>query len=361
MKGRKQFILIALAVLLLVSGCGAKHASYVSAPAAAAEMAYADDYEYYAEAPAAAAYGSSNSMASYEEKKPEPEPEQAAEYGKKIIYNGYMTIRADDPSEALNSIKVMCESAGGYLSSSYSRTNGNGSAYATATFRIPADKLEQFMADIATVGEQTESNISSDDITQSYYDIQARLNSAKAEEQQLLALYDKCESIEDILKVREQLASVRSQIESYQATINVWNSQVSYATLELTIRETEKTPVQEKKPLIEVWKASDVWNKMKTGVQNSGRFLLNALYAVGIFLAYLIVPVVILGGIGVGLYFLFRPAVRKHREKVRARQEQQIAERERRKAERAKKSAESAQKAVPDTGNKEENQEKKEA
>ena len=360
MKGRKQFILIALAVLLLVSGCSAKQASHGSAPTAvAAEMdiAYPEELEYYAEAAAVPPSASSGS-GSYQEKGQEPVSEQAGQYGKKIIYNGYMTIRAEDPAETLKSIQVMCENAGGYLSSSYTRSNGSGGIYASATFRIPAEKLERFMADIATVGEQTESNISSDDITQSYYDIQARLNSAKAEEQQLLALYDRCESIEDILMVREQLASVRSQIESYQATINVWNSQVSYATLELNIRETEKTVVQGKKPLIEVWKASDVWDKMKTGVQNSGRFLLNALSAIGIFLAYLIVPVLVLGGIGIGLYFLFRPAVRKHRKKVRDRQEKEIAERERRKAERAKKNAESAQKVIPDTENKEEDPEK---
>ena len=94
--------------------------------------------------------GSSNSASSYQEKV--PEPEEAPEYGKKIIYNGHMTIRAEDPSEALKSIQIMCENAGGYLSSSYSRHNDSGSTYATATFRIPADKLEQFMADIKFKG-----------------------------------------------------------------------------------------------------------------------------------------------------------------------------------------------------------------
>lgn len=357
MKGRKQFILIALVFALLVTGC-AKSAS-VSAPyVAMAEEAMA--YDYYAEAPTAMAPSGSSNSASYQDKTAETVPEQQEEYGKKIIYNGHMTIRAEDPSEALKSIQIMCENAGGYLSSSYSRHNDSGSTYATATFRIPADKLEQFMADIATVGEQTESNISSDDITQSYYDIEARLNSAKAEEKQLLALYDRCDTIEDVLKVREQLASVREKIESYQATINVWNSQVAYATLELNIREKEKTVVQEKSNLIELWKASDVWEKMKVGVQNSGRFLLNALGAIGIFLAYIIVPVLILGGIGVGLYFLFRPAVRKHRAKVQEKQAKQLAERERRKAERAKKNAASAPEAGPDTENNQDAQEKAE-
>ena len=355
----KKIVLIALALVLLVSGCAKSTSAPLYMHADSAVAAEAMEYDYYAEAPAMAPSGSSNSASSYQEKV--PEPEETAEYGKKIIYNGHMTIRAEDPSEALKSIQSMCENAGGYLASSYSRTNGSGSAYATATFRIPADKLEQFMADIATVGEQTESNISSNDITQSYYDIQARLESAKAEEKQLLALYDRCDTIEDVLKVREQLASVRERIESYQATINVWNSQVSYATLELTIREKEKTAVQEKSKLIEVWKASDVWEKMKTGVQNSGRFLLNALSAIGIFLAYIIVPVVILGGIGVGLYFLFRPAVRKHRAKVQEKQAKQIAERERRKAERAKKNAAPAPEAGSDAENKEDALNKTEA
>ncbi|MPM95438.1 hypothetical protein SDC9_142592 [bioreactor metagenome] len=46
--------------------------------------------------------------------------------------------------------------------------------------------------------------------------------------------------------------------------------------------------------LIQLWKASDTWNRMSRGFQNSARFVVNAIGAIGIFLAVAILPVGIL-------------------------------------------------------------------
>ena len=71
--------------------------------------------------------------------------------------------------------------------------------------------------------------------------MQARLNNAKAEEQQLLEILAQCKTIEEILAVRQSLTSVRADIESYTAQMNLWDNLVSYATLNVTINRTPKT------------------------------------------------------------------------------------------------------------------------
>jgi len=209
---------------------------------------------------------------------------------KKIVYTADMTMTVDDPSIALQTLLDKTESLGGYVSSSYATTDDDGTTYAYATLKVPADQLEALVTAANALGKVNDYRLSSDDISLSYYDMQARLDNAKAEEQQLLAILAQCETVEEILAVRQSLTSVRADIESYTAQMNLWDNLVAYATLNVTINRTPKTAVEGENELIQMWKASDVWDKMSRGFQNSARFVVNAIGAIGIFLAVAAIP-----------------------------------------------------------------------
>lgn len=209
---------------------------------------------------------------------------------RKIIYNANMTVTADDPAAALNALLEKAEALGGYVSGSYSTTDELGTDYAYVTLKVPADQLDALVSEANALGKVKDYRLSSDDISLSYYDMQARLNNAKAEEQQLLQILAKCETVEEILAVRQSLTSVRSDIESYTAQINLWDNLVSYATLNVTLNRTPRSAVEGENELIAMWRASDVWNRMSRGFQNSARFVVNAIGAIGIFLAVVAIP-----------------------------------------------------------------------
>ncbi|MBA4347234.1 MAG: hypothetical protein C0413_00050 [Clostridiales bacterium] len=205
-----------------------------------------------------------------------------------------MTVTVDDPATALNTLVEKAKSLGGYISSSYATTDDAGTNYAYATLKVPAEQLDALITAANALGKVNDYRLGSDDISLSYYDIQARLDSAKAEEQQLLEILAKCDTVEEILAVRQSLSSVRADIESYTAQINLWDNLVAYATLTVTINRTPKTAVEGENELIQMWKASDVWNKMSRGFQNSARFVVNAIGAIGIFIAIALIPAGIL-------------------------------------------------------------------
>ena len=213
---------------------------------------------------------------------------------RKIVYTADMTITADDPALALKTLLDKAKSLGGYISSSYSTTDDAGTNYAYATLKVPADQLETLVTAANALGKVNDYRLSSDDISLSYYDMKARLDNAKAEEQQLLEILAQCKTVEEILAVRQSLSSVRADIESYTAQMNLWDNLVAYATLNITVSRTPKTAVEGENELIQMWKASDVWNKMSRGFQNSARFVINAIGAVGIFLAVAAIPAGIL-------------------------------------------------------------------
>jgi hypothetical protein len=213
---------------------------------------------------------------------------------RKIVYNADMTVTVDDPAASLAALVEKAKSLGGYVSGSYSTTDDLGTNYAYATLKVPAEQLDALITAANALGKVNDYRLSSDDISQTYYDIQARLTNAKAEELQLLDILDRCETVEEILAVRQSLTSVRADIESYTAQINLWDNLVAYATLNITINRTPKTAVEGENELINMWKASDVWKKMARGFQNSARFVVNAIGAIGIFIAIALIPATVL-------------------------------------------------------------------
>lgn len=304
-----RILALVLALLLLATGCASasKDAAYgvggmvaetesysvqstASAPAAAAPMEEAVAEEVMMDKVENGASGSTAAQ-------------KTEAYAKKIIYTAYLRIRADAPQEAAAAAEQACTALGGYVAASYNTTYTNGTAYASATLKVPAEQLETLVDQLSALGTKEELQLTSDDVTRSYYDVQARLTAAKAEEKTLLALLSDCETVEEVLLVREQLSYVRGEIESYQASINLWDHQVAFATVELTVRETEKTAVEGEDNKIELWKASDVARRIANGFDNSWRFLLNAVSAIGIALSYTLLPAAVLAVI---VYVLVR-------------------------------------------------------
>ena len=292
-----------VAVCLFLTACGSGNARVMGKAASAApaavyteSMAMAEDsmaYNGYAYASdEETGYAPEPSPARGSVMPAEEVPADAAV--RKIIYNAGMTITADDPEKALSNLCDMAVSLCGYVASSYTTNDDFGANYANATLKVPAESLDTLVNAAGGQGRIDDYNLSSSDISQSYYDVKARLDSAKAEEKALLEILDDCKSVEDVLAVRESLLCVRSEIESYQGQINLWDNLVSYATLDVSIRRTPRTVVEEKNDLIELWKASDVWQNMKDGFVNSARFVVNAVGAIGIFIAIAIIPAGIL-------------------------------------------------------------------
>ena len=287
MKTQRAILALFLsAAMLLTLGCAARATNESVAYAPEPESA---SYDYAASQSAAdeAGYAGTDTTAG-------STVSQSGQPGdfdvRKIVYNADMTITADDPAAALEALTAKAESLGGYLSGSYATTDDVGTTYATATIKVPADQLDTLVNAANALGKVDDYRLSSDDISLSYYDMQARLDNAKAEEQQLLEILAKCETVEDILAVRESLTGVRADIESYTAQMNLWDNLVAYATLSVTIDRTPQTAVQGEKELISIWRASDVWGRMTKGFQNSARFMVNAIGAIGIFLAIAVIP-----------------------------------------------------------------------
>ena len=114
----------------------------------------------------------------------------------------------------------MAEAMGGFVVSSYVYKTAYGNEgltadQATITVRVPADKLDEALADQGRGRREVRSeNISGEDVTQQYTDLQSRLRNLDAAEAQLLDIMKGATKTEDVLAVYNQLVQVRGEIEA---------------------------------------------------------------------------------------------------------------------------------------------------
>ena len=155
---------------------------------------------------------------------------------------------------------------GGYVES---KNLYNGSAYSgyyrrtlSMTVRIPAEKADEFVAQVGENSNIVSSNEQVDDVTLQYVDTESHVKALETEQERLLSLLEKAETLEDILALEQRLTNVRYELENYASYLRTLDNQVTYATIKLSITEVkEYTPVIEEEPT--------VWQRIGTGFRRS--------------------------------------------------------------------------------------------
>ncbi len=144
---------------------------------------------------------------------------EAASTDRLVIKNADLQIVVEDPPAVMDAITQMAESMGGYVVSAnlYQTTLEGGVKVprASITIRVPAEKLNDALAQIKAHSDQLplREDISSQDVTSEYTDLNSRLRNLEAAEAQLQKIMEDAYKTEDVLRVYQQLTDVRQQIE----------------------------------------------------------------------------------------------------------------------------------------------------
>ena len=158
---------------------------------------------------------------------------------RQVIYQAYVSIEVKTVSAALTQVQTIAQSLGG-LVDSMSSSGGPDQEQATITIRVPQDQFFVALDKLQGLGTVQSQNLSTQDVTEQFIDLQARLKSAQAEEQSLLALLDKAQTVGDIISIQQQLTEVRSQIETLQGQLNYIENRVDMSTITVTLSTPAK-------------------------------------------------------------------------------------------------------------------------
>lgn len=169
---------------------------------------------------------------------------------------------------------------GGYIQTSAISGEDKGSSGRLATYvlRIPAAKLDDFLAKIKTDGNVLSQSNKIDDITLQYSDTETRLASLRIEQETLMRLLERAETIEDIITIQDRLTNVRWQVESYEAQKRLMDNQVEYSVLNISLAEVKDlTPVEAENYLTEAARRfNQAWKDFVKGIRTFSLDLISA-------------------------------------------------------------------------------------
>lgn len=252
--------------------------------------------------------------------------------GRKIIKNADLSLQTLEYDSFLSGLSSTIKELGGYIESSNTDDNSyakHSLRYARLSVRIPSEKLDSFLSTIGEMANITNTNIYTEDVTLSYVDTESRLKSMRVEQETLLSLLEKAETVEDIIIIQNRLSEVRYQIEGYESRLRVFDNQINYSTVNLNIREVEReTQIQKETPGEEMARRlAENWEDLKDGTERFGiDFVSN--------LPYIILWVIILVIPGIIVLIATRKLRKSSREKKKQRKAEKKAAKEAAKAQK---------------------------
>lgn len=271
MKHRK---LLALAAILMMLILCASLLSSCSSPATDSYAGSAGKNDAYANEEATPVPGISTDATNA------PLVNMEGKQGTKIIKTFRLRAETTEFDNAISALHTLIANNGGYVEAS-STANQSLSGYsqlysrhATYTLRIPAENAEAFVASIGSTLHLTSNESTVQDVSETYYSIEARLQELRVERDSLLEVLESPEVTKDYqmwLTVKARLSEVTQQIAVYQGQLNGYDSKVAYSTVHLDLSEViNYSAVSEDNSFGARLSAafSDGWNNFVKGAQN---------------------------------------------------------------------------------------------
>ncbi|MFM7131946.1 MAG: DUF4349 domain-containing protein [bacterium] len=159
---------------------------------------------------------------------------------RRIIY----TATVDLVTEAIDSIEPklleMLKAAGGFVADTNQTGASGGQRSGTWRVRVPVDQYDGFLQKVRTLGEVQSVNVTSQDVTDEFVDVSARVAAKKVQETRLIDLIKNAVGkLDEVLKVEAELARVRGEIERMEGRIRVLKDQTELTTITITVREVK--------------------------------------------------------------------------------------------------------------------------
>lgn len=227
--------------------------------------------------------------------RPQPSP-------RKLIRTVDLALVVRDTEAAARQVEALASSLGGFVSDVNAQRSENLLEY-QMTLRVPAERLTEALGALRKLAVRVEGErLATEDVTDRYIDLDARMRTLKATEDELRELLaesrERQRKVEDIMSIYRELTEIRSQIEQIQGQLNAFDRLVALSTLRVTLRSDLATA-----PVVR-----DEWRPLAM-IRGSARVLvevLKGLANVVIFLVIVVVPLVVLVGIPIWLLLRLR-------------------------------------------------------
>jgi preprotein translocase subunit SecG len=195
---------------------------------------------------------------------------------RKIIRNASLDLEATDVVTAYESLLAWAAQYGGY-ETRRNQQRVNDIISIDAQIKIKPEYLDALLDYAKTLGDVINTQISTEDITDSYYDIQTRLKSMELSLESYYGYLAKAKTIDESLSVQSQINNLTVEIESLKGRLKLWDSLLAESVVTIRLRQTND-PIKIKKDID--WSTlsfADMGYLMKSGLASVANILVNIL------------------------------------------------------------------------------------
>jgi hypothetical protein len=156
---------------------------------------------------------------------------------RKLIKNGDLSFETDNIKKTKGSVETICKEFNAYISNE-NQNNFEERIQYNQTIRVPADKFDILVQRIEAYAVKVDSkNINTQDVTEEFIDVEARLKTKKELEARYREILKQAKTVQDIVSIEGQISNVRSEIESMEGRLNFLKNQVGFSTLNVSYYE----------------------------------------------------------------------------------------------------------------------------
>jgi hypothetical protein len=160
---------------------------------------------------------------------------------RKIIRNADITMEVASTTDAQHRVTQIAESHGGFVVTSEAKQRENidpskRTVDIKLVVRVPATRFGVVFDEIKQLaGNLPEANVTGQDVTEDFIDLEARIKTQKALEFQFLEIMKQARNVNDALEIQRQIADVRTDIEKLEGRKRFLENRSSLSTITVNI------------------------------------------------------------------------------------------------------------------------------
>jgi hypothetical protein len=159
-----------------------------------------------------------------------------AQYQLRIIRDGRVDLRVEPSTfgQAAAQLRTIAEDLGGYLAGGETHLEEIEDVKYTVgwfTLRVPEDRFEEALAKVDGMGERLNLQVSSQDVTEEYVDLEGRLRYWRNQEAFYERLMEEATTIQDLVSLQGQMQEVLLNIEEIEGRLRYLDSRTDFSTL----------------------------------------------------------------------------------------------------------------------------------
>ena len=169
-----------------------------------------------------------------------PPPPAATPVKRQIVYNAAVSLAVADFDARQRELTGLVKLHNAFVAKSDMSGNSVAQRSGQWKIRVPVEQFDHFLAAVVGLGIPEKNTVDSQDVTEEFYDLKARIDNKKTLEQRFIVLIQQANGrFEEVIRLENELARVRGEIERMEGGLRRLADLSALSTVAVTLREEQ--------------------------------------------------------------------------------------------------------------------------